>query len=132
MGHLEVGRGRQGLMEEVATVGQGRKGLDGRHSVRGRPVWQWMDKKIELRRPGRTKWEDLAQSWVIQRRQWCLCGKQDGQETAPYCSPLFTGDRPALHQPQSCPGFPVWPGPLSPVSAQEAKTCGSIQQTQML
>lgn len=100
-------------MEEVATVGQGRKGLDGRHSVRGRPVWQWMDKKIELRRPGRTKWEDLAQSWVIQRRQWCLCGKQDGQETAPYCSPLFTDDRPALHQPQSCPGFPVWPGPLS-------------------
>lgn len=36
-------------------------------NVRGRPVWQWMDKKIELRRPGGTKWEDLAQSWVIQR-----------------------------------------------------------------
>lgn len=67
MGHLEVGRGRQGLMEEFATVGQGRKGLDGRHNVRGRPVWQWMDRKIELRRPGGTKWEDLAQSWVTQR-----------------------------------------------------------------
>lgn len=69
LGHLEVGRGRQELLlVEAAEMEQGKRGWMA-DSVRGRAVWQWTDRKTELRRPRGTEGKDLAQSWVT---QWLL------------------------------------------------------------